>query len=221
MVRIRVLVVDDHAMLREAVGALLAAHDDVEVVGEAANGREAITKANELAPDVVLMDLSLPLMDGLEATRRILKTHPKTRVLVLTQFNDREHVLSSLKAGAAGYLPKETISSELVSAIHTVNRGDSFLHPSALGILIEEHVQKAEKKPYDELTDREREVLKMVVEGHTSQEIARLLGTSVKTILHHKVNMMRKLDIHNHVDLVKYAIRNGLADAETLSASGE
>jgi two-component system response regulator NreC len=167
------------------------------------------------------MDISLPLMDGLEATRRILKRHPKTRVLVLTQFNDREHVLSSLKAGAAGYLPKETLSLELVSAIHAVSRGDSFLHPSVLGILIEEHVQKAERGPYDQLTDREREVLKLVGEGRTSQEIARLLSTSVKTILHHKMNMMKKLDVHNHVDLVKYAIRNGLADVETLSAGRE
>lgn len=217
MVVIRVLLVDDQAMLREAVGALLAVHDDVEVVGEAANGREAIEKANELDPNVIVIDISLPLMDGLEATRRILKRQPQTRVLALTQLNDKEHVLSSLKAGVAGYLPKTADPEELVSAIRTVAQGDPYLHRSVLGILVEENLRKVEGKPYDELTKSEREVLKLVVDGLTIRAIADLLGISLKTARDHKTSTMKKLAIHSHVELVKYAIRKGMTEAGTMS----
>jgi two-component system response regulator NreC len=215
---IRVLLVDDHAILREAVGALLAVHDDMEVLGEASNGREAIDKANELVPDVIVMNISLPLMDGLEATRRILKRHPSIRILVLTELNERERVLSSLKAGVAGYLPKTTNPAELLSAIRSVARGDSYLHPSVLGILVEEHLRKVEKEPYDELADREREVLKLIADGFSIRVIGDLLGISAKTARGHKTTTMKKLGIHSHVELVKYAIRKGLAGTETVSA---
>jgi DNA-binding NarL/FixJ family response regulator len=218
MAVIRVLLVDDHAILREAVGALLAVHNDIEVVGEACNGREAISKANELVPDVIVTDISLPLLDGLEATRRILKRHPQMRVLTLTQFDDREHVLSSLKAGVSGYLPKTTNPAELASAIQAVARGDSYLHPSVLSILVEEHLRKVEGEPYDELSDREREVLKLIADGLSIRVIADLLGISPKTARGHKTTIMKKLGIHSHVELVKYAIRKGVTGVATGSA---
>ncbi|MFQ5875115.1 MAG: response regulator transcription factor, partial [Dehalococcoidia bacterium] len=136
MSKIRVLVVDDHAILRDGISALLALQEDMEVVGEAAEGREAIEKARQLAPDVVIMDIAMPLMDGLEATRTIRKENPKTRVLILTQYDNKEYVSSSLKVGAGGCVPKRAVAAELVSAIRSVHRGDSYLHPSVAKTLI-------------------------------------------------------------------------------------
>jgi DNA-binding NarL/FixJ family response regulator len=157
MSKIRVLIVDDHAILREGIRALLAAHDDIEVVGEAADGREAVEKVHQLTPDVVLMDVAMPLMDGLEATRRIRKGNPKTKVLILTQYDNKEYILSSIKVGASGFVPKRVVASELVSVIRAVHLGDSFLHPSAAKFLIEDYLQKVGEDPYDSLTDRERD----------------------------------------------------------------
>ncbi|MFC1935807.1 response regulator [Chloroflexota bacterium] len=215
MTKVRVLVVDDHAIMRQGVSALLAMQDDIEVVGEASDGREAISKADQLKPDVVLMDIVLPLMDGLEATRRIHRMNPKIRVLILTQYDTREYVLSSVKAGAAGCVPKKALASELVSAIMAVHQGDSFLHPSAAKWLMGEYFQKAEGDPYDELTNREREVLKLIAEGRTNREIADLLVISAKTVLGHRTKIMQKLDIHNRTELIKYAIRKGLITIDT------
>jgi DNA-binding NarL/FixJ family response regulator len=214
MYKIRVLIVDDHAILREGIRALLAAHNDIEVVGEAADGREAVEKVHQLSPDVVLMDVAMPLMDGLEATRRIRKGNPNTKVLILTQYDNKEYILSSIKVGAAGCVPKRVVASELVSAIRAVNLGDSFLHPSAAKFLIEDYLQKVEEDPYDSLTDREREILKLVAEGRTNREIADLLSVSVKTVLGHRTSVMEKLDIHNRTELIKYAIRKGLISVD-------
>jgi DNA-binding NarL/FixJ family response regulator len=214
MSKIRVLIVDDHAILREGIRALLAAHDDIEVVGEAADGREAVEKVHQLSPDVVLMDVAMPLMDGLEATRRIRKGNPKAKVLILTQYDNKEYILSSIKAGASGFVPKRVVASELVSAIQAVHLGDSFLHPSAAKFLIEDYLQKVEEDPYDSLTDREREILKLVAEGRTNSEIADLLSVSVKTVLGHRTSVMEKLDIHNRTELIKYAIRKGLISVD-------
>ena len=198
--------------MREGVRALLSLHDDMEVVAEAGDGREAVAKVSELQPDVVLLDISMPLMDGLEATRRIRKANPDTNVLILTQHEDKEYVLSAVKAGAAGCITKKAVSSELVSAIRAVYRGGSFLYPSVAKILIEDYLQRTdgETDPYDRLTDREREVLQLVAEGRTNQEIADLLVLSMKTVLGHRAKIMEKLDIHSRTDLVKYAIRKGL-----------
>jgi DNA-binding NarL/FixJ family response regulator len=214
MSKIRVLIVDDHAILREGIRALLAAHDDIEVVGEAADGREAVEKVHQLTPDVVLMDVAMPLMDGLEATRRIRKGNPKAKVLILTQYDNKEYILSSIKVGASGFVPKRVVASELVSAIRAVHLGDSFLHPSAAKFLIEDYLQKVGEDPYDSLTDREREVLKLVAEGRTNSEIADLLSVSVKTVLGHRTSVMEKLDIHNRTELIKYAIRKGLISVD-------
>ncbi len=210
MAEIKVLVVDDHALLRDGIRALLSIQDDIEVVGEATDGREAINLVRQLSPDVVLMDISMPLMDGLEATRRIHKESPKVKVLILTQHDNKEYMLSSVKAGAAGCVPKRAVASELISAIRVVHQGDSYLYPSVAKVLIKDYLQKMEQDPYERLTNREREVLKLVAEGRTSRDIASLLCVSIKTVLGHRTKVMEKLDIHNRTELVKYAIRKGL-----------
>jgi len=215
MAKIRVLVVDDHAILRDGIRALLTLHEDIEVVGEAAEGREAIDKVRQFLPDVVLMDIAMPLMDGLEATRRIHKENPQAKVLILTQHDNKEYMLSSVKAGAAGCVPKRAVASELVSAIRVVYQGDSYLYPSVAKVLIGDYLQHVEQDSYDSLTNREREVLKLVAEGHTSREIADLLYVSIKTVLGHRTKIMEKLDIHNRTELVKYAIRKGLTTVDT------
>ncbi len=216
MGRIRILVVDDHAIMRDGIRALLALHDDIEIVGEASEGREAVEKAQELTPDVIVMDIAMPSMDGLEATRRITKKDPRVKVLVLTQHDNKEYILSAVKAGSAGYVPKRALGSELVSAIRAVHKGDSFLYPSAATALIEDYRQQVEREePYDRLTAREREVLKLLAEGHTSRETADILVISLKTVLGHRTKIMGKLDIHNRTELIKYALRKGLVSLDT------
>jgi NarL family two-component system response regulator LiaR len=214
MTKIRALVVDDHPIVREGICALLAVVGDIEVVAEAANGSEAIDMVRELQPDVVLMDIAMPIMGGLEATRRICREFPRTKVLILTQYDDKEYVLPVIEAGAAGFVSKAAASSELILGIRSVYRGDSYLSPPAAKLLVEGYRFKAgsraAKDPYDQLTDRERDVLKLMAEGHTNQEIADILVISRKTVEGHKANLMAKLDIHNRTELVKYALRKGI-----------
>lgn len=216
MNKIRILVVDDHAVLRDGIRALLALHDDIEVVGEASEGKEAVAKVQELMPDVVIMDIAMPGMDGLEATRRIRKKHPKIKVLVLTQHDNKEYILSVIKAGASGYVPKRALGSELVSAIRSVKEGDSFLYPSAASALIEDYLQQTRgEDPYDQLTAREREIFKLIAEGHTSRKIADMLFLSLRTVQGHRLKIMEKLDLHNRTELIKYAMRKGLVSLDT------
>lgn len=210
MNKIKVLVVDDHTIMREGIHALLIPHDDIEIVGEASEGKEAIEKAQELGPDIIIMDISMPGMDGLEATRRILKQNKKIKILVLTQHDNREYVLLSIKAGVSGYIPKKALASELVSAIRSLYRGESFLYPAATTALIEDYLRHAEGNSYDRLTSREREVLKLIAEGHTSRKIAEMLYISLKTVLGHRSKISSKLDIHNRTELIKYAMQKGL-----------
>jgi two-component system response regulator NreC len=214
MQKIRVLVVDDHTIVRDGICALLGLAGDMEVVGEAANGREALEMVRKLVPDVVLMDISMPVMGGLEATRRIRKEFPKVKVLALTQYDDKAYVFPVIEAGASGFISKTAASSELASGIRSVHRGDSFLSPSVARFLVEDYQQLASMKggqdPYEQLTDREREVLKLAAEGYTTQEIADMLVLSPKTVEGHKTNLMSKLDIHNRTELVKYALRKGI-----------
>jgi len=206
----KILIVDDHTLVRDGIRALLTLVADIEVVGEATNGKEALEKVKELAPDVVLMDLAMPIMGGLEATRRIRKEFPGTKVLALTQYDDSEYVIPVIEAGACGFVTKMGAFSELTSAIQAAYNGESFLSSSAAAALIEEYQQKASldgKDPYQQLTDREKEVLKLVVEGHTAREIADMLVVSPKTVEGYKTNLMNKLNIHNQTDLIKFAIR--------------
>jgi DNA-binding NarL/FixJ family response regulator len=216
MAKIRILVVDDHAIVRDGIRALLSLDDTMEIVGEAEDGRQAVEKAQELVPDVIVMDIGMAGMDGLEATRRINKKNPKIKVLVLTQHDNKEYVLSTIKAGAAGYVPKRALGSELVSAIHAVHRGDSFLYPSAATALIQSFRQlPKESDPYEKLTAREREVLKLIAEGYTSREIGEMLFISPKTAMGHRMKVMEKLDLHNRSEIIKYAMRKGLVSMES------
>jgi len=214
MAKIKVLLVDDHTMMRDGIRALLTLNDDVEIVGEASEGKEAVDKAAELSPDVVIMDIAMAGMDGLEATRRITKKNPNIKVLVLTQHDNKEYILSAIKAGAAGYVPKRALGSELVSAIRSVNGGDSFLYPSAAAALINDYRHQSGEEPFDRLTAREREILKLIAEGMTGREIAELLFISVKTVQGHRTKIMGKLDLHNRTELVKYAVRKGLVSVD-------
>lgn len=214
MVKIKVLLVDDHAVLRDGVRALFDLYDDIEVVGEASEGKAAINKAQELKPDVIVMDIAMPEMDGLEATRRVVKMNPKIKVLILTQYDTREHVLAAVKAGAAGYVPKKALGAELVSAVRTVYKGGSFLYPSAATALIHDYLYQMQEEPYDRLTPRERELLKLIAEGRTSREIADMLLISLKTVLGHRTKIMKKLDLHNRSELIKYALRRGIITME-------
>lgn len=215
MDKIRILVVDDHAVLRDGIRALLSTHEDIEIVGEASEGKEALAKVRELVPDVVVMDIAMVGMDGLEATRRIRKKNPEVKVLVLTQHDNREYILSAVKAGAAGYVPKRALGSDLVSAIRAVRKGGSFLYPSAAAAVIEDYLRQVEEEPYDRLTDREREILKLIADGHKSREIAAMLFISLRTVLGHRTKIMEKLNIHNHTELIKYAMRKGLVEMDT------
>lgn len=214
VVKIRVLVTDDHAIVRDGVSALLALTGDIEAIGEASNGRQALEMVRELRPDVVLMDIVMPLMDGLEATRRIRKEFPETRVIVLTQYEDREYVFPVIEAGASGFVSKAAAASELTSAIRSVYHGDSFLSPSIARLLVEDYRQTTtegrRRDTSEQLTDREREILKLLAEGHSTKEIAGMLVLSPKTVDRHKTNLMSKLDIHSRLDLFKYAVRKGI-----------
>jgi DNA-binding NarL/FixJ family response regulator len=211
MNKIKVLLVDDHAMMRDGIRAILNLHDDIDMVGEASEGQEAIEKTRELSPDVVIMDVAMPDMDGIEATRRIRKESPNVKVIMLTQYNNKEYVLSAIKAGAAGYVPKRALGSELVSAVRAVNRGESFLYPSAAAALIDEYRRQAKTAdPYEQLTPREREILKLIAEGHTSKEIADKLFISLKTVTGHRTKIMEKLGLRNRTELFKFAVRKGL-----------
>ena len=211
MKKIKVLIVDDHTLVRAGIRSLLTLVNDIEVVGEASDGKEALVKVRQLMPDIVLMDLAMPVMGGLEATRRLRREFPEIKVLALTQYDDSEYVIPVIEAGARGFITKMSAFSELAAAIQAAHHGESYLSSTAATALVEEYQQKTmsngEQDPYQHLTDREREVLKLVAEGHTSREIAEKLIVSPKTVEWYKNSLMNKLKIHSRTDLIKYAIR--------------
>jgi DNA-binding NarL/FixJ family response regulator len=218
MSKIKVLIADDHALMREGIRALLRTYDDVEVVGEARDGSETLEKAPALTPDVILVDVAMPGLGGLEVTPELRRLCPQAKVLVLTQYDNREYVFRMLRAGAAGYVLKKAAATELVSAIRAVQRGERFLDPSIAAAVIEGYLRKGEQghtdDAYDSLTDREKQVLKLIAEGNTNKQIAEKLGISVKTAMAHRANIMGKLDVHNRSDLIKFAIRKGLIQVD-------
>jgi DNA-binding NarL/FixJ family response regulator len=211
---IRVLLVDDHAILREGLRALLRFSAGVEVVGEARDGAEAVERVGELHPDIVLMDIGMPGMNGIEATRIIRQRYPQTRVLILTQHEERQYLLPLLQAGASGYVLKRALGVDLIAALRSVARGEAFLYPDVVTALVEE-VQRQDAEPRENpvgLTPREREILKLIALGHRNPQIAAALFLSQKTVEWHRGNLMSKLGAHNTAALVRYAMRHGLID---------
>lgn len=215
---IRLLLADDHAVVRSGLRLLLEAQPDIVIVGEVENGADAIRRTTDLRPDVVLMDIEMPGMNGIEATRRIKAESAKTAVLALTMYEDDQYFFEMLRAGASGYVPKRAAPDELVSAIRAVSRGEVFLYPSLAGRLVQDYLQRrdleAQEPAVDELTPREQEVLTLIAQGLSNGEIGAQLVISAKTVDRHRENIMRKLNLHNRVDLVKYALRKGLIDLE-------
>lgn len=212
---IHVLLADDHAVLREGLLALLAECKDIQVVGQAADGLEAIRSAIELQPDVVVMDIAMPRINGVEATRRIVQNCPGTQVLILSQHEGRDCVLAAIRAGAAGYLLKQAAGAELADGIRTLAGEGVYLHPRAARVLVDAFRQcqpSVQSDTLEQLTDREREILILVAEGHTSTQIAQMLHVSPKTIDSHRTSLMAKLDLHDRTEVVKYALRRQLIE---------
>ena len=213
MAKIRILIADDHALLREGIRAILSREPDLEVVGEAADGREAVERSKTLQPDIVLMDIAMPGLGGLEAALELKRDCPRVKVLVLTQYEDREYVSSFLKAGAAGYVLKKAVGAELASAVRSAAKGGLVLDPQVAREALREPEPQGTgdgSDPYDALTDREKQVLKLVAEGKSNKEVAALLGVSVKTAMSHRERVMEKLGLHNRTDLIRFALKKGV-----------
>lgn len=210
---IRVLIVDDHAVVRQGLKAFLRTQDDIEVVGEAADGEEAVRQASELAPDVVLMDLVMPVRDGVEATKSILAENASTKVIVLTSFDDDERVVAAVRAGAAGYLLKDVAPADLSAGIRTVFAGQGLLHPRVAAKLMRELAEPARQKAlHDSLTRRERDVLQQLARGMSNKEIARELSVAEKTVKTHVSSILQKLGLADRTQAALYAVRERLVD---------
>jgi DNA-binding NarL/FixJ family response regulator len=211
---IRILLADDHAVVRDGVRALLEKQSDMAVIAEAADGRDAVRLAEELAPDVAIMDIAMPNMNGLEATRRILAAHPRTAVVVLSMHQDESYVLGSLKAGARGYLLKDSLRSEIVEAVRTVSQGRSFLTRRISRMMQEDYIRQMEQRgfedSYDLLTAREREILQLAAEGRANKEIAAVLHIGLTTVETHRTHILQKLNLHSVPELILYAVRKAI-----------
>jgi two-component system response regulator NreC len=213
---IRVLLADDHTIVREGVRLCLEAMGDIEVVAEAEDGQVAVQLANQLRPDVAVVDLTMPRLNGVEAIRQIKRDLPETEVVVLSVHDSEPYVVQALRAGAAGYVLKRNAATELAAAIRAAHAGQAYLHPSIARRVIDDYLSRihssegALSEPHERLTPREREVLQLAAEGHTTRAIAGLLCLSTKTVEHHRASLMTKLGLHGQTELVKYAIRAGL-----------
>ena len=211
---IRIVLAEDHAIVRKGIFALLDEQSDLEVVGEASNGHEALAVVDSTRPDIVVMDINMPELNGLEATRQIRKQYPEVKVLVLTMYTNEEYVLNLLQAGAAGYIVKESIPAELINAIKAIHAGNAYLSPAVSRNVIDEYLRNVGDEgatdTFDRLTDREREIMQLLVEGSSTKEIADKLSISSKTVGVHRVNLMEKLEVNSMPDLVKYALRKGM-----------
>jgi len=215
---IKILIADDHKILRQGIRSLLASQEDFEVVAESSDGSETVKETLKHKPDVVLMDIAMPNLNGFEATRQIRKKLPEIKVLVLSMYRDDEYVLQALQAGVSGYVLKDVAVEELITAIRAVHNNQYFLSPSISRTVIDASlgkIERADKEPFDLLTPREREVVQLIAEGYTNKEIAVKLYISVKTVDAHRSHIMDKLDIHDVATLVKYAVRRGLTDLHT------
>jgi two-component system, NarL family, response regulator NreC len=208
---IRILLADDHSVVRHGFRMILAAQADLEVIGEAANGREAVEQAEQLQPDLVVMDVSMPELNGIEATRRVLEVAPRCRVLALSMHRDAVYVREILRAGAAGYLLKEAGDHDLISAVRAVAQGQGYLSPAVSDAVLSDY-RKHVTDPIDLLTSREREILQLIAEAKTNKEIAQTLNLSPYTVESHRGRIMEKLNLHSVGELVRFAFRNGLID---------
>src|SRR5215471_1313522 len=209
--KIRILLADDHAVVRQGFKLILGSQPDMEIVGEAGNGREAVELAEKLRPDVAVVDVAMPELNGIEATRRMAEVTPRTRVLALSMHKDSVYVREILRAGARGYLLKDQVDSDLLAALRAVARGEGYLSPSVSDAVLNDY-RKHVSNPIDLLTSREREVLQMIAEGKTNKEIATVLNLSVYTVDAHRGHIMEKLNLHSVNELVRFAVRNGLVD---------
>lgn len=210
----KVLIADDHALVREGIVAFLKLSDEFEVIAEASDGVEAIEKTNKYHPDIVIMDINMPKLGGLEATIEIKKSRPATKVLVLTQYEDTEYISRFLKAGVSGYLLKKAVGSDLIAGLKAISRGELYLYSSIASEVVSRYLHgdtgKEMEEPYEKLSDREKQVLKLIAEGHTHKEAADMLGISVKTVIAHQTNIGEKLGIHTRAGLMKFAIQKGI-----------
>ena len=214
MGELRVLLGDDHTVLRHGLRKIREERRDWHVVGEAGNGRDAVREALALTPDVAVLDIGMPLLNGIEATRQIVRRAPSVRVLILSMHSDQAYVTQAIQAGARGYLLKESAGAELLEAIAAVASGKSYFSPAVAQVVFDDYVKTLSEKgitdPYDALSEREREVLQLVAEGRSSKEIAELLSISPATVETHRAHLLQKLRLHNTVEVVRYATRRGI-----------
>jgi two-component system response regulator NreC len=215
MDEIRILLADDHTILRDGIRSLLEDEPDMVVIGEAEDGHTTVKLVKQLDPDVVLMDIAMPLLNGIEATRQIKRDNPRTKVLILTMHENEEYIRQLLAVGAVGYILKDAAARELLGAIRAVYRGEAVLSPAITRLVIEDYLRWGDLQPESDasgLSPREREVLQLVAEGYTNKQIAEILSISIKTVQTHRLNMMSKLDLHDRGELIKYAIQKKIIE---------
>lgn len=213
--KISVVIADDHAIVRQGIASLLNTHDELHVSGEASDGQELLRLVHRLRPQVALLDISMPGMNGITATMRLPKVSPATKVVLLSMFAERDFVIRALEAGARGYVTKQSIGIDLAQAILAVARGEFYLSPDVTSLVVSDYLSAIRFRPErgDQLTLREREILQLIAEGRTNKEIAEQLQTSIKTVDTHRTHIMKRLNIHDLAGLVKYAVRTGLIEA--------
>lgn len=218
-IKTRILIADDHALVRQGIVSFLKMAETYEVVAEASDGVEAIEAVDKWKPDIVIMDISMPKLGGLEATIEIKKRHPSVKILVLTQYEDMVYIRRFFKAGASGYLVKKAVGVDLLTALEAIMAGKMYVHPSIATCVVDGYIglQKGEpvEEPYDSLTDREKQVLKLIAEGYTQKEAADILAISTKTVITHQTNLSEKLNIRTRAGLIKFAIQKGIIKIDT------